>query len=182
MKHTATVALMLSLGVAGIYAQQGNLNMALSGTAAPSTVNLGTGTGTSEYNLDANGTLRSSALRVVSAGAASPQQSSSCSGLYFPTLAGRGVLRFPDGSLLNLNLTGGSDCIDLTAGEAYCIRIFQVTGGTGRFKNATGNDLTLTMTVTPVVAGKLGFFAVTATFTGTVSGVATDQEGQDRQP
>ncbi len=40
MKHIANVALMLSLGVAGIYAQAVPVNMTLSGTAAPSTVNL----------------------------------------------------------------------------------------------------------------------------------------------
>ena len=49
----ATVTLMLNLGVAASYAQ--TLNLTISGTAAPSTVDLGTGTGTSEYNLAANG-------------------------------------------------------------------------------------------------------------------------------
>ena len=40
MKHIATVALMLNLGVAGVYAQQRPVKMTFSGTAAPSTINL----------------------------------------------------------------------------------------------------------------------------------------------
>jgi hypothetical protein len=179
MKHIATVALMLNVGVAGIYAQP--LNMTLSGTSAPSTINLGTGTPTSEYNLDGYGTLGLFTLRTVSASAASQQQSSTCSGLYFPVLAGEGVFRFQDGSLLKVNLTGGSDCIDLAVGQAHCTRIFQVTGGTGRFKNASGNDVTLTMTVAPVVPGKFVFFTVTGAITGTISGVATEEDRQDER-
>ncbi len=185
MKHIVTVALMLHFGVAGIYAQAVPVNMTLSGTAAPSTVNLGTGTPASEYNLAGNGTLGSFTFRVVSASAASPQESSTCSGqnhLYFPVLAGEGVFRFRNGDLLKVDLTGGADCIDLAAQEAHCTRIFQVIGGTGRFKDASGNDVTLTMTVAPVVPGKRGFFDVTATFTGTISGVAGEQGSQDGQP
>ena len=48
MKYIATLELMLSLGVTGIYAQQRNINMSFSGTAAASTINLqqpGTNTG-----------------------------------------------------------------------------------------------------------------------------------------
>jgi hypothetical protein len=40
MKHIATVALMLHLGVAGVYAQQKPVTLTFSGTAAPSTINL----------------------------------------------------------------------------------------------------------------------------------------------
>ena len=40
MKHIATMALMLNLGVAGVYAQQRSVKMVFSGTAAASTINL----------------------------------------------------------------------------------------------------------------------------------------------
>ena len=40
MKHIVTVALMLNLGVAGIYAQQKPVKMTFSGTSAPSAINL----------------------------------------------------------------------------------------------------------------------------------------------
>ena len=72
---------------------------------------------------------------------------------------------------MKLNLTGGSDCIDFAAGEALCTRVFQVTGGTGRFKNASGGTVTLTMTVVPVLADASNnpvFFAVTGEVTGAV--------------
>jgi len=132
MKHIATVALMLNLGVASVYAQEKPVKMVISGTAAPSTINLQTGTGTTEYSLAGNGTLGPFTLRAVSGGTASPQESSTCPSpkLYFPTIAGGGVFRFRDGSLLKVHLTEGSDCIDLAAQEALCIRTFQVTGGT----------------------------------------------------
>jgi hypothetical protein len=183
MKHIATVALMLNLGVAGVYAQDRPVMMTFSGTAAASTINLGTGTPTSEYNFGGDGALGPFTFRTVSAGAASPQQSSTCPSpkLYFPAIAGAGVFRFQDGSLLKVHLTQGSDCIDLAALQAVCIRAFQITGGTGRFKDASGM-VTFTETLMPVVADANNnpvFFAVTGEVTGTVSGVAIGEDGQD---
>ena len=55
---------------------------------------------------------------------------------------------------------------------------FQIIGGTGRFKDASG-VLTLTETVVPVVADASSnpvFFAATGEFTGTVSGVAREAD------
>ena len=60
---------------------------------------------------------------------------------------------------------------------------FQITGGTGRFKDASG-ILTLTETVLPVLADASNnpvFFAATGEFTGTVSGVAMEEERQDER-
>ena len=57
---------------------------------------------------------------------------------------------------------------------------FLITGGTGRFQNASGM-LTLTEAVRPVLAdfhGNPVLFASTGEFTGTVTGVAGG-EGQD---
>jgi hypothetical protein len=179
MNYIATAALMLSFGVAGGYAQQLRANMTLSGTAANSTVDLGTGAPVSEYNLAGNGALGSFTLRLVSSGTPAPQPSSTCSGankLYFPITTGAGVFRFQDGSLLMAGVTGGSDCIDMTAGHATCIRIFQITGGTGRFVDASSNNLTLTMTVVPVLANNPVFFSVTGGITGTASRVAAEEQ------
>jgi hypothetical protein len=174
-KRIATATLMLAFRVAAVYAQEMPVNMTLSGTAAPSTVNLQTGTGTAEYRLAGNGTLGPFTLRAVSASAATPQASSSCSGVYFPVLAGEGVIRLQDGSLLTLKLTGGGDCIDFAAGVADCTRIFQVLSGTGRLKGASGGTVTLTEAVVPVVPGRLGFFAVTGGIAGAVSGIGEAQ-------
>jgi hypothetical protein len=71
--------------------------------------------------------------------------------------------------------------VDFSTQEALCTRIFSIPGGTGRFKNASGNNITLSMTVAPVVPNKFVFLTVTATFMGTVSGQAIDQGPQDGQ-
>jgi hypothetical protein len=95
-------------------------------------------------------------------------------------VAGGGVFRFQDGSLLKVNLIQAGDCIDLKALEAHCTMTFQITGGTGRFKEASGT-LTLTETVVPVLADASDnpvFFASTGEFTGTVSGVAAEEQSQ----
>jgi hypothetical protein len=95
-------------------------------------------------------------------------------------LAGAAVLRFEDGSLLKLTLTEGADCINLETGQAHCVLTFQVTGGTGRFKGATGN-LTLTETAVPVLADAMNnpvFFIGTGEIRGTISG-ESNREGHE---
>jgi len=188
MKYTATMALMLTLGVAGVYAQQAPVHMTFSGDATPGTIDLKQpNTNTGEEDLAGNGTHGPFTFRVVKASAASPQPSSTCSGpskFYFPNVAGAGVFRFEDGSLLKVNLTQGGDCIDLAAQEGHCTLTLQITGGTGRFKNASGT-LTFTETSVPVLADALHnpvFFAATGGFTGTVSGVsAREADNQEEQ-
>jgi hypothetical protein len=183
MKQMATVALMINLGVAGVYAQQ-NVKMTFSGTGGPSTINLQQpDTNNSEDNSAGNGTLGSFTFRNVRAIRATPEQSASCSGpnqIYFSSVAGAAVFRFQDGSLLKVQLTQAGDCIDFAALEAHCTMTFQVTGGTGRFKDASGT-LTLTETVVPVLADASNnpvFFASTGEFTGTVSGVVAEEQRQ----
>jgi hypothetical protein len=184
MKHIATVALMLNLGVAGVYAQQSPVTMTFSGTGGSSTINLQyPGTNNSEDNSAGNGTLGPFTFRNVRAINAVPEPSSTCSGstkVYFSSVAGAAVFRFRDGSLLKVTLMQAGDCIDFAALEAHCTMIFQIAGGTGRFKNASGN-LTLTETVLPVLADATQnpvYFASTGEFTGTVSGVAPAEEGE----
>jgi hypothetical protein len=187
MKHIATVALMLNLGVAGVYAQQRSVTMTFSGTAAASTVNLQQpGTNTGEDNIAGDGTLGSFTFRNIFAETTAPQPSSTCSGptkSYSLRLAGAGVFRVHDGSLLKVNLTQGDDCVDFAAQQAHCTMILQITGGTGRFQNASG-ILTLTETVRPVLADFNHipvFFASTGEFTGTISGVAAGEDHQDNR-
>src|SRR5690242_18090532 len=132
MKRIATVALMLNLSVAGIYAQNQPVIMRFSGTSAASTINLQQpGTVTGEDNFAGNGTLGAFTFRNVTASTAAPQPpSSACSGsnqIYSLRVAGAGVFLFQDGSLLTVNLTQGSDCIDLAIGQAHCTMTFQIT-------------------------------------------------------
>jgi hypothetical protein len=189
MKHIATVALMFNLALAGAYAQQKSVNMTFSGTSAPSTVNLQyPGTNNSEDNTAGNGTLGPFTFRNVRAINAVPEPSSTCSGptkVFFSSVAGAGVFSFQDkdGSQLKVKLIQAGDCIDFQALQAHCTITFQITAGTGRFKNATGGILTLTELNVPVLFDKFGnpvLFAPTGTITGTVLGVA-EEEGPDER-
>src|SRR5262249_8212817 len=107
---------------------------------------------------------------------------SNCSGanqFYFPIVTGAGVFRFQDGSLLTVSITEGAICADLTAGHLSAT--YQITGGTGRFKGASG-VLKLTATLTPVLSDASGnpkLLTNTGEFEGTVLGVASGEEGQD---
>jgi hypothetical protein len=188
MKYIAALALMLNLGVASVYAQRYPVKMAYSGTSGPSAVNLQQpGTQTVEENFAGNGALGPFTIRIISAETTSPQQPpSNCSGpanIYFSRVAGAGVLRFQDGSLLKVNMTQGADCIDLAAQQGHCTLTFQITGGTGRFKDPSGT-LMLTETNVPVLADALNnpvFFASTGEFTGTVSGVSREADRQEER-
>lgn len=182
MKYIATVGLMLTLGAAGVSAQQVPVKMTFSGTAANSVINLQQpNSSMDEDNFAGNGTLGSFTVRNVRSLPNSPTPSDTCSGptlLHFTETLGGGVVRFRDGSLLYLNLTQGDDCIDLSIGEADCLLTFQIAGGTGRFKTASGT-LTMSEKALPVLSDAFGnpvLYAATGEFSGTVSGVAASDE------
>ena len=83
-----------------------------------------------------------------------------------------------------VSLTKGSDCLDFTATGpvAQCTRTYQITGGTGRFKNASGGTISLTETVLAVLFDASSnpiYFAATGDMTGTVSGVGMAAEFHD---
>ena len=129
---------------------------------------------------------RSITYRELHADTASPQPSSSCPGpthLYFPTVTGAGVFRFQAGSLLTVRITEGAVCADLTAGVGHLTVTYQITGGTGRFKSASG-ALTLTATLMPVLLNASNapeLLTNTGEFEETVFGVAIGEEGQDER-
>jgi hypothetical protein len=160
--------------------------MTFSGTSENTAINLQQpNTSNDEDTFAGKSTLGRFTLLNVRAIANSPTLSSTCSGpnlLYLEELAGAGVFRFEDGSLLNVALTQGADCIDLAANVAHCTLTFKITGGTGRFKEASG-VLTMTERVSAVASDALGnpvLFAATGEFTGTVSGadIGDDQDAQ----
>ena len=186
MKHIATVALMLNLGVASLYAQQRPIKMTFSGSMVATTLNLQPNSVTDEEHLAGNGTLGPFTYRGLFADPDSPPLSSTCPGpthLYFPTVAGGGVFRFQDGSLLTVKVTQGAICIDLSARMAHLTEIYQITGGTGRFKGASG-ALTLMATLIPVLfnaSNGVELATMTGEFEGTVFGVARGEDGQDER-
>jgi hypothetical protein len=175
------IVAVLTVGVAAVSAQQ-PVKMTFSGTAANSIINLQQpNTNNDEDNFAGTGTLGSFTLRNVRAISNSPSSSSTCSGpnnLYFLETAGAGVFRFEDGSLLYVQLTQGSDCIDFVTNEAHCTVKFEIAGGTGRFKNASGT-LLFAETVVTVISDALNnpvYFAATGEFTGAVYGVRHEQD------
>ena len=188
MKRIATLALMLNLGIAGVYAEPRpksmHVKLTFSGNGAPSPINVNQpGTRTGEENVAGDGTLGSFSFRNVSATAGTPNPSNTCSGLFFPRVGGAGVLRFEDGSLMTVHLVQGGDCIDLVEMVGHCTLTLQVTGGTGRFQDASG-VLTLTETARPVLADASNnpvFFTETGQIVGTVSGIARGPQDQDEQ-
>jgi hypothetical protein len=156
MKYAGTLALMLNAGLAGVYAQQTpvNVKMSFSGNGGPSAIDLKQPNSNNvEENVAGNGTLGPFTFRDVRAAATSPQPSSTCSGVFLPSVAGGGILRFQDGSLLAVNLKAGGDsgdCIDFVHMVAHCTLIFEIKGGTGRFQRASG-VLTYAETAMPVL-------------------------------
>jgi hypothetical protein len=181
MKHITMAALMLNLGVAGIYAQQYPVRMTFSGNGAGNAIDLKhSGANTAEENVAGIGTLGSFTFRDLRAAAALPQPSSACAALFFPSVAGGGIFRFEDGSLLKVVLTGGGDCIDPVHGMAGCTLTFQVTGGTGRFQGVTGGVLTYTETAVPVFFDGSGTAPGMTTETGTITGMISAGGDRDR--
>jgi hypothetical protein len=174
MKHITTVVLTLSLGVAGVYAQDIPVKMTFSGTNVATLINLQPNTVTDEQHSAGNGTFGAFAFRELHAdGPIAQQPSSSCSGPNFATLAGTGVFRFQDGSLLIVAVKDGSGCINPAAGTAAITVNYEITGGTGRFEGASGS-LTLTATLRSVLRNASNASAL-LTLTGVIEGTVSGQ-------
>lgn len=185
IKHITAAALLLTICVATAYAHQREVKMTFSGTSAATPTNLQPNTVTDEENFAGSGTLGPFTFRNLRTDTTSPETSSTCTtGPYFRIVAGGGVLRSKDGSLLTVSLAEGSACIDLALLQGHFTVTYRITGGTGRFKDASGT-LTLTYTAVPVVADASNnpvFLAATGEVTGTISGVAReDDDHDDRQ-
>jgi len=174
---------MLNLGAAGVYAQQRPVKMTSSGSMVPTTINLGPNTITDEEHLAGNGALGPFTLRALRTDETSPQSFGKCfdgSGPSFRVVAGGGVFRFQDGSLLTVQVTGGALCIDLDHGVGHLTETYQIKSGTERFKGVSGGTLTLTVTLMPVVFNAPNS-AVLITMTGEFEGTVLGAIGAERQ-
>jgi hypothetical protein len=172
MKHIATLALMFYLVVAGVYAQDRPVKMTFSGTNVATTINLLPNTVTDEQQSAGNGTFGAFTFRELHADGPAAQPPSGCSGPNFAVLAGAGVFRFQDGSLLIVTVVDGSGCVDLAAMHSIITVKYQITGGTGRFEGTSG-VLAYTATMKPVLrnaAGAPALLALTGEIEGAVSG------------
>ena len=195
MKRLWIMALMLLLGVAGLYAQDAHersatVRMTFSGTMLGTTINLGDNTVTDDVNLAGDGSLGPFTFRELHADTLTPQPPpATCSTpLFFRVATGAGVLRFQDGSLLVVTLVKLPEgpqagiCIDLAAGMARLTETYEITRGTKRLQRASGT-ITLTATVVPVLfnaAGGAQFLTSTGKFEGTISGAGHLEEERGR--
>lgn len=180
MKHIITMALMLNFGAAAVYAQAIPVKMKFSGTNVPTAINLQPNTTTDEHHSAGDGTFGPFTFRELHADLSQPP--SGCD-RNFAIVAGAGVFRFQDGSLLTVSITGGDGCIDLTAGVARLTVRYQITGGTGRFEGASG-ALTYTYAHKPVLfnaSNAPALLALTGEIEGTVSVAAIDEREDKRQ-
>ena len=193
MRHLTIVALMLNLGIASVYAQHpaedhsrdGRVRMRFSGSTLATTLAIAPNTLNHESHVAGNSTLGPFTYRGLWADDPGSQTSGNCGsgfGPNFRVVAGGGVFRFEDGSLLTVLLTEGTLCVDIsdpahTVGRQF--ETYQITGGTGRFKNAaascsvTPEDCTLQLTAMREVvlrdsSGAVKFLTFTGEFQGSV--------------
>ena len=149
MRHLTTVALMLNLGIASLYAQQPaeehsrdrRVRMRFSGSTMSTTLAIAPNTLNHESHVAGNSPLGPFTYRGLWADEPVPQYFGSCGsgfGPNFRLVAGGGVFRFEDGSLLTVTVTQGVLCVDVDHSVGHLTETYQITGGTGRLKGATG--------------------------------------------
>ena len=137
----------------GVDARQGQVKMSFSGSFVPTAIEVQPDTITDEELLAGHGTLGSFTFRKLRTDEMSPQFFGSCGSGFGPSIrvvAGGGVFRFEDGSLLTVTVTEGVLCVDLDHLVDHLTETYQITGGTGRFKGASG-ALQSTGRLTPVL-------------------------------
>jgi hypothetical protein len=184
MKHISTLALALTLGAVSMQALQYPVRMTFNGSGLylPPQISLGANTGqATDVSWSGDGSLGPFTHREVSAGSAMPT-GPGCSGsnsLAFAFAAGAGFYRFNDGSLLTYKIKEGTSCIDFTAGSANATVTHEITGGTGRFKNASGTLSVTTSSSYPLLFDATGQQPVLIAFpSGQVTGTVTVPDPQ----
>ena len=96
---------------------------------------------THESHVAGNSSLGPFTYRGLWADDPGSQSSGSCGSGFGPNyriVAGAGVFRFEDGSLLTVTVTEGVLCVDVDHVVGHLTETYQITGGTGRFKGASG--------------------------------------------
>jgi hypothetical protein len=168
-----TTVFVLGVGSGAQADEPRSVRMKFSGTNVATAINLRADTVTDETHLSGNGSLGAFTFRELHADGASPQPPADCFGQNFVVVAGVGVFTFEDGSLLIVTVADGAACVDLAAGNAAITVNYQITGGTGRFAEATG-ELTMSGTLMAVLrnaANAPALLTNTGRIRGTIFGV-----------
>jgi hypothetical protein len=132
-----TTVFVLGIGSGAQADESRSVKMKFSGSNVATTHNLRPNTVTDETHLTGTGSLGAFTFRELHADDPA-QHPVGCSGPSFLVVAGAGVFTFEDGSLLVVTVADGSACIDLAAGNAAITVNYQISGGTGRFREASG--------------------------------------------
>jgi hypothetical protein len=151
--------------------RQAQVKMAFSGSMVPTAIDVQPGTITDEELLAGNGTLGPFTFRKLRTDETFPQSFGSCGSGFGPSIrvvTGGGVFRLEDGSLLTVTVTEGVLCVDLDHLVGHLTETYQITGGTGRLKGASG-ALQLTGELEPVLFSASNA-AVLLTNTGELKG------------
>ncbi|MDE3136216.1 MAG: hypothetical protein KGL59_06560 [Acidobacteriota bacterium] len=169
----------MGCGAVGVYAQQHDPTMQSSGPEFVTAYNVQENTTTCEEKLAGEGSLGQFTYRGLRVDSNDFTVTDACPNGNLQVAGGAGIFRFSDGSLMSVNVTGGSICID--ANElGHLTETYQVTGGTGRFQNATG-ALSHTATLNVVLSDLSGnpvLLTHTGEFNGTVIGAAAQGQQQ----
>jgi hypothetical protein len=183
MKRMTTVLLLFLFGAAVGYAQGDSVKMNYSGSELTTTFNINGNQYAGEEKLAGAGSLGAFSYRALRADSNNVTITDACPNGNIPVTGGAGIFRFSDGSLMTVNITGGAICVDANQ-IGHLVETYQVAGGTGRFKNATG-ELNLEGTLNVVLLDVTGqtplLLTNTGKFEGTIIGVAERQETQDQQ-
>jgi hypothetical protein len=182
LRILATAALVLTFGVAAGNAQDNEVRMKSSGPELVTAVNQGTNTTTCEEKLEGDGSLGHFTYRGLRADSNNFTITNACPNGNLAVTTGAGIFRFSDGSLMSVNITGGSICIDANY-FGHLTETYQVTGGTGRFQNATG-ELSHTATLNVILSDASNnplLLTHTGWFNGTVVGAGGEWDVRPQQ-
>jgi hypothetical protein len=177
----AAMILTAALAVPAAAQKQVPLKMTFSGSKVATTTDLGPNTRTDEVHLAGSSTLGPFTFRSLRADETIPQSFGRCgdgSGPSLRVVAGGGVFRFQDGSLLTVTLTGGALCVDLDHVVGHVNETYQITGGTGRFEGAKGS-LRSTATLMAVLydaSNQAVLLTITGELDGTILAAAIREE------
>ena len=153
MTKPSILALIITFGAANIHADLEQVRMTFSGTTEHGPITVVSGLGTDDETVAGKGSSGDFTYHELLVQTIPP--SGTCAGIVnFQITTGAGVFRFADGSLLNTTVTEGSICVvpgSMPGSvQAKVTETCHITGGTGRFSNASGT-LKLTATWSPVL-------------------------------
>jgi hypothetical protein len=193
-RKSMTLLTIILAGGCSLFGEQRPLKLTYSGTMVATTIDIAPGTVTDEEQLAGTGTLGKFTFRKLRVDALVPTFGGCGKGVgpIFAVTGGAGVFRFEDGSLLNVTVTQGVLCVDVSNPQnlvGYLNETYPVVSGTGRFQNVaascatTPSDCTFKSngTLSAILFDSTGQAAKLLTNIGTFEGVIPAGAGAKEQ-